>query len=65
MGFSVQSLPPLLPRPVMYSVLSPPPSTVIGEKAVEPGKARRKNGHEVDFYWKERKRNEQGVRSAE
>ena len=45
-------------------MLSPLPSTVIGKKAFEPEKVRRKNGQEVDFYWKEQKRNEQCVRSA-
>ena len=64
LGFSVQCLCPLLPRPVMYSVLSLLPRTVIGKKAVEPEKVRRKNGQEVDFYWKQQKRNKQCVRSA-
>lgn len=55
---------PLLPRPVTCGVLSPLPSMVISKKPLEPAKGRRKSGQEVDFYWKEQKKNEQWVRCA-
>lgn len=44
------------------SLLSKPPSTVTGKQVLEPEKFRWKSGQELDFNWKEQKRNEQWIR---